>query len=117
MILEYRKLLILSTLVTVSYVMAVTISPPPSLNGLSTVLGTTINQTSSSRLATSTLQLYTSLVLIALLIFLELTDPSYGKTPSFLVELRTGWLPEVVLLLILFSLIVVFKVFTILLMV
>jgi len=91
------------------------VSAPPTLSGLSTVLGTTVLGNSASILTSlASLQLYCSLAMISLLVFLELTDPAYCGVQRFLVELRTSWLPYVVLLLIIFSLIVAFKVAAIL---
>jgi len=86
------------------------ISAPQVLSGLSTVLGTTVLGSSTSVFTSlASLQLCASLALIGLLVLSELTNPTYG-VGRFLVELRTSWLPYVVLLLIIFSLIMAFKV-------
>jgi len=65
--------------------------------------------------AFASLQLYISLALIGLLVFSELTDPGYGGIRKSLFELRSNWLPHIAFLLVLFGLIVAFKVATILL--
>jgi len=113
--LKHTKLLILSVILALGYLATTVISAPSVLSGLSTVLGTTVLGTSASTFSSlASLQLYASLALIGLLVFSELTDPTYGGTKRLLVELRTSWLPYIVLLLIIFSLIVAFKVATIL---
>jgi len=113
--LERSKILILSAILAAGYLVTNMISAPPILSGLSTVLGTTVLGSSASVFTSlASLQLYASLALIGLLIFSELTDPTYGGMRHFLVELRTSWLPYIVLLLTIFSLIVAFKVATIL---
>jgi len=113
--LERSKLLVLSAILAAGYLVTNIISAPPALSGLSTVLGTTILVSSATVFTTlASFQLYASVGLIALLVFLELTDPAYGGVRSFLAELRTNWLPHTILLLIVFSLIVAFKVATIL---
>lgn len=50
-----------------------------------------------------------SVVLIALLAFLDLTGPTYGSRKHILTGLGTNWLSYVVFLVILFSLIVAFR--------
>lgn len=112
---KHTKLLVLSVVLALGYLVTSLISAPPVLSGLSTVLGTTVLGSSTSVFTSlASLQLYASLALIGLLVFSELTDPAYGGMRHFLVELRTSWLPYVVLLLTIFSLIVAFKVATIL---
>ena len=92
------------------YLATTIISAPPVLSGLSTVLGTTITTSPGIFTALGSFQLYISLGLIGLLVFSELTDPTYGGTKASLLELRTNWLPYVVLFTIIFSLVVAFKV-------
>jgi len=114
--LDRTKLLTLSAILAVGYLATTIISAPPTLSGLSTILGTTILVSSPSTFATlASFQLYISLTLIGLLVFSELTDPAYGGVKSFLIRARTNWLPQIILLLTMFSLIVAFKVATILL--
>lgn len=93
-----------------------------------TVLGTTILGTTvlgSTLLGTTSLiqvyaealsmgQLAISLIAIGMLIYLELSDPSYGKTRRLVRELRKSWLPLSVVLILLFSLIVFFRIWAIL---
>ena len=113
---ERTKLLTLSAILAAGYLATTIISAPPALSGLSTVLGTTVLVSSASTFETfASFQLYISLTLIGLLVFSELTDPAYGGVKGFLIRLRTNWLPHVILLLIIFSLIVAFKVAAILL--
>jgi len=97
------------------------------LCGLSTILGVSVLGSSvlgSSVMASTTIveayaqavvfmQPLLSLVLIGLLVFLELTDPSYGGSRSMLVELRKSWLPVSALLMVLFFIIVALKVWNI----
>ena len=98
------------------YLVTTIVSAPPTLSGLSTVLGTTILVSSAPTFAIfASFQLYISLALIGLLVFSELTDPGYGGVKSFVIRLRTNWLPHIILLLMIFSLIVAFKVAAILL--
>jgi len=114
----------------------------PALYGLSTVLGTTILGTTvlgttvlgttvlgttvlgSTLLGTTSLiqvyadalvtgQLAISLIAIGMLVFLELSDPSYGKTRGVIEELRKSWLPLSALLVLLFVLIVAFRIWAI----
>jgi len=113
--LERKRLLVVSAVLAAGYLVTTVISAPPILSGLSTVLGTTVLGSSPSALASvASVQLCLSLSLIGLLIFSELTDSGYGGMQRFLAELRTSLLPYVVFLLLVFSLIVVFKVATIL---
>lgn len=85
-----------------------------------TVLGTTLLGTTTTSLvqvfaeALSLGQLVISLVAICMLVYLELTDPSYGKTRRLVVELRRSWLPLTAVLVMLFALIVFFRVWAIL---
>jgi hypothetical protein len=114
--LERAKLLILSMILATGYLVTSLLSAPPGLSGLSTILGMTVFVNSGPIFAAlDSLQLYASVSLIGLLVFLELTDPAYGETKSFLLKLRTNWLPHTIFLLVVFSLIVAFKVATILL--
>ena len=114
--LERAKLLILSMILATGYLVTSLLSAPPALSGLSTILGMTVFVNSGPIFtALDSLQLYASVSLIGLLVFLELTDPAYGETKSFLLKLRTNWLPHTIFLLVVFSLIVAFKVATILL--
>jgi len=79
----------------------------------SSVLGsTTIVEAYAGAVVTS--QLWLSLLVIGLLVYLELTDPAYGGLRSILLELRRSWLPVSALLVVLFFIIVAFKVYTIL---
>jgi len=94
----------------VGYLVTILVSAPPVLSGLSTVLGTTLAADSGILVAIAPFQLYISLMLVGLLVFSELTDPAYGGIRRFFLELRTSWLPYVVLLIIIFSVIVAFKV-------
>jgi hypothetical protein len=55
-----------------------------------------------------------SLIAIGLLVFLELSDPAYGKINRLVFELRKSWLPTVSILVTLFFLIVAFKIYVIL---
>jgi hypothetical protein len=115
----------------------------PGFYGLSTILGTTILGTTvlgttilgttvlgttvlgSTLLGTTSLiqvyaealsmgQLAISLIAICMLIYLELSDPSYGKTRRLIEELRKSWLPLTAVLVLLFSLIVFFRICAIL---
>ena len=109
----------------------------PALYGLSTILGTTILGTTvlgttvlgttvlgSTMLGTSGLaDVYTgaltalqpmiSLVLIGMLCYLELSDPSYGRTKNIVEELRRSWLPVTAFLTVIFTLIVAFRIWAI----
>ena len=109
----------------------------PAFYGLSTVLGTTVLGTTvlgttvlgttvlgTTMLGTSLIQVYAealsmgklaiSLIAIGMLVYLELSDPSYGKSHRVVTELRKSWLPLTTLLVLLFAVIVVFKVWNIL---
>jgi len=115
----------------------------PAFYGLSTILGTTILGTTvlgttvlgttvlgttvlgSTLLGTTSLiqvyadalvtgQLAISLIAIGMLIYLELSEPSYGKTRRVIKELRKSWLPLSVLLVLLFTIIVAFRIWAIL---
>jgi len=108
---ERKKLLALSAILGAGYLATSVISAPRVLSGLSTVLGTTVLGSSTSVFTSlASLQLCLSVALIGLLAFSELTHPAYSGRRRLLVELRTSWLPYVVLLLTIFSLIVVFNV-------
>jgi len=107
----------------------------PALSGLSTILGTVILGTTvlgttvlssvlgSSLLGTTmiaiygealaTAQLYVSLICIGLLVYLELTDPTYGGVKKFLLEVRESWTSIAALLVLLFLIFVAFKVWLI----
>lgn len=109
----------------------------PAFYGLSTVLGTTVLGTTvlgitvlgtsvlgSIMLGTDLFQVYSealsmgklaiSLIAIGMLVYLELSDPSYGESHRVVAELRKSWLPLTTLLVLLFSVIVVFKVWNVL---
>ena len=77
----------------------------------SSVMGTTIVEAYS--LANSKLQFYLSLTVIGLLIYLEMSDPAYMKIRVFYRELRRGWIPVSVILVVLFFIIVAVKVWAI----
>jgi len=83
-----------------------------SVLGSSVLASTTIVQAYGAAIATS--QVWLSLTAIGLLIYLELTDPSYGGLRRTLSELRRSWLPVSSLLVILFFIIVALKVWGIL---
>jgi hypothetical protein len=59
-------------------------------------------------------QLAISLIAICMLVYLELSDPSYGKTRRLIEELRKSWLPLSAVLVLLFSIIVFFRIWAIL---
>ena len=99
----------------------------PSFYGLSTVLGTTVLGSTllgTTTTTTSLIQVYAeafsmgqlaiSLIAICMLVYLELSDPSYGKTRRLVEELRKSWLPLSVVLVLLFALIVFFRIWAIL---
>lgn len=113
----------------------------PAFYGLSTVLGTTVLGTTvlgttvmvttvlgsilmGTTTTTSLIQVYAeafsmgqlaiSLIAICMLVYLELSDPSYGKTHRLIEELRKSWLPLSAVLVLLFALIVFFRVWAIL---
>ncbi|MEM2094466.1 MAG: hypothetical protein QXI32_04130 [Candidatus Bathyarchaeia archaeon] len=58
-------------------------------------------------------QLWVSLAAIGLLLYVELSDPAYGRSRQFLLELRRSWTPIAVLFTILFAIVVVLKVWAI----
>jgi len=108
------------------------LSVNPTFYGLSTILGTTILGTTvlgttvlgTTVMGTTSLigvygeallqgQLAISLIAIGMLTYLELSDPSYGKTKRIIEELRKSWLPLSALLVILFMLIVAFRIWAI----
>ena len=88
----------------------------------STLLGTTTTTTTTT--TTSLIQVYAeafsmgqlaiSLIAICMLVYLELSDPSYGKTHRLIRELRKSWLPLTAVLVLLFALIVFFRIWAIL---
>jgi len=83
----------------------------------STLLGTTTTTTSLIQVYAEALsmgQLAISLIAICMLIYLELSDPSYGKTRRLIEELRKSWLPLSALLVLLFAFIVFFRIWIIL---
>ena len=84
----------------------------------SILLGTTTTTTTSLiqvyAEAFSMGQLAISLVAICMLVYLELSDPSYGKTRRLIEELRKSWLPLSAVLVLLFALIVFFRIWAIL---
>jgi hypothetical protein len=123
--LERSLIALLVCFVLLTGLSAFTVATP--LFGLSTVLGVSVLGSSvlgSSVMgstiveayvnAVSTSQVCLSLVLIGLLIYSELTNPSYGKLRSVFLELRRSWMPVSVLLLVLFFIIVGIKVWGIL---
>lgn len=102
----------------------------PHLYGLSTIMGTVLSSSvlSSSILGTTTntttvlaayagtlpsIQVYISLLAIGLLIYLELTDPTYGEVRRGLTEVRKSWLSMAMLLVLLFMIIVASRVWLI----
>jgi len=134
-------LLTLSVYVLLAFVASL-LAVKPKFYGLSTVLGTTILGTTvlgttvlgttilgttvlgSTLLGTTSLiqvyaqalamgQLAISLIAICMLIYLELSDPSYGKTHRLIEELRNSWLPLSAVLILLFALIVFFRIWAI----
>ena len=100
----------------------------PAFYGLSTVLGTTVLGSTvlgSTLLGTTSLiqvyadalvtgQLAISLMAVGMLVYQELSNPSYGKVPRVVGELRGSWLPLSGLLVLLFAFIVAFKILAIL---
>jgi hypothetical protein len=100
----------------------------PAFYGLSTILGTTVLGTTvlgSTLLGTTSLiqvyaealsmgQVAISLLAICMLLYLELSDPSYGESPRLVAELRKSWLPLTTLLILLFAVIVFFRVWNVL---
>jgi hypothetical protein len=81
-----------------------------------TLLGTTTTTTSLIQVYADALsmgQLTISLVGIGMLVYLELSDPSYGKTRRLIEEVRKSWLPLSAMLVLLFALIVFFRIWAI----
>ncbi|MCP8322214.1 MAG: hypothetical protein H3Z52_14950 [archaeon] len=129
-------LLLISTYVSLALFTSL-LAVNPCFYGLSTILGTTVLGTTvlgSTVLGTTVLgttvmgttslvavcgeaflsgQLAISLISIGMLTYLELSDPSYGKTKRLIGELRRSWLPLSALLVILFMLIVAFRIWVI----
>jgi len=112
------RLLALCAIFSLGYVATSIVSAPENLFGLSTVLGTTVLGTTvlgvTFASAIASAQLYLSLACIGLLVFLELSDPSYGEVKRLIAEIRLNWLPCAIFLVILFFLIVAFKIASIL---
>jgi hypothetical protein len=100
----------------------------PAFYGLSTILGTTVLGTTvlgSTLLGTTSLiqvyaealsmgQVAISLLAICMLLYLELSDPSCGESPRVVAELRKSWVPLTALLVLLFAVIVFFRVWNVL---
>ncbi len=105
----------------------------PRFYGLSTILGTTVLGTTvlgttvlgTTLLGTTSLvQVYSeallmgqfaiSLLAIGMLLYLELSDPSMGKSPRLVEEVRKSWLPLTIVLVLIFAVIVFFRVWNIL---
>ena len=129
-------LLLLSTYVSLALFTSL-LAVDPTFYGLSTILGTTVLGTTvlgSTVLGTTVLgttvmgttslvsvygeallsgQLAISLIAIGMFTYLELSDPSYGKTKRLIEELRRSWLPLSAILIILFMLIVAFRIWAI----
>ncbi|MCP8307142.1 MAG: hypothetical protein H3Z54_00370 [archaeon] len=129
-------LLLLFTYVSLSLFTSL-LTVNPTFYGLSTILGTTILGTTvlgTTVLGTTVLgttvmgttslvgtygealfsgQLVISLITIGMLTYLELSDPSYGKTKRLIEELRRSWLSLSALLIILFMLIIAFRIWAI----
>ena len=82
----------------------------PSFYGLSIVLGVTMINAEALSMG----QLAISLIAIGMLVYLELSDPSYGKTRRLIAELRKSWVPLSAMLVLLFALIVFFRIWAIL---
>jgi hypothetical protein len=84
----------------------------------STLLGTTKTTTTSLipvlAEALSMGQLAISLIAICMFFYFELSDPSYGSTSRLIQELRKSLLPLSVVLVLLFALIVFFRIWAIL---
>jgi len=78
----------------------------------STVMGSMIMQSYATAIPTA--QVGLSFVLIGMLVYSELTDPAYGKLKRMLSELRKSWLPFSGLLLVLFFIIVAWRVWAVL---
>ena len=84
-----------------------------SVLGSSMVSTTVLVEAYSSAIVAS--QLWLSLVVIGLLFYVEISDPTYGKLRKSIVEFRKSWLPISALLSILFFVIVALKIYSILL--
>lgn len=136
-ILERKLVYLLLVFATLTLVSSITVVGP--LSGLSMILGSSVLGSSvlgssvlgssvlgSSGMGTTTTtiveayteavslsQLYMSLVAIGLLIYTELTDPSYTGEEGFLSELRRGWMPVLAILVFLFFIVVAVKVWLI----
>jgi len=114
LVLRRRSLAYLSLLFGASYLLTLALEAPGGIAGLSTVLGTTVLGTTVLGIqlvpAIASSQLYLSLTCIALLVFLELSDPAYGPTRSVAIAIRENWLPFVAVLVALFFMIVGFKI-------
>ena len=95
--------------VSLAFLLSV-LSTRPQFYGLSIVLGITITTPEALSMG----QLAISLIAIGMLVYLELSDPSYGKTHRLINELRKSWLPLSVVLILLFALIVFFRIWAIL---
>jgi len=120
-------LFILAVYVSLAFLLS-SLVVKPSFYGLSTILGTTLLGTTTLGLTllgiTSLVQVYAealsmgqlaiSLIAICMLVYLELSDPSYGKTRSLIEELRKSWLPLTAVLVLLFALIVFFRILAVL---
>ena len=81
----------------------------------SSVLGTTtttVMAAYSEALAAS--QVWVSLAAIGLLVYVELSDPAYGRSRRVFVELRRSWMSVSALFVVLFGIVVVLKVWAIL---
>ena len=81
----------------------------------SSVLGTTtttVMAAYSEALGAS--QVWVSLAAIGLLVYVELSDPAYGRSRRVFVELRRSWMSVSVLFVVLFGIVVVLKVWAIL---
>ncbi len=122
-------LLLILALYALLTLLCSTLAVTPALYGLSTVLGTTVLGTTvlgttvlgSTLLGTTSLvkayteamalgQFAIGLTAIGLLIFLELSDPSFGEPGKLVRDLRRSWLPVVAVLMLLFAIIVVFRI-------
>ncbi|MCS7120862.1 MAG: hypothetical protein NZ952_06655 [Candidatus Bathyarchaeota archaeon] len=127
-----RKLLVLLATFGVLSILGCSIGAAPVL-GLVSVMGVSVLGSSvlgssvlgSSVLASTTIveaysgavqlmQPLISIILILLLVYVELTDPSYGSIKSVFVEIRKSWASVSAILLVLFLIIVGLKVWSIL---
>ena len=59
-------------------------------------------------------QVWVSLAAIGLLMYVELSDPAYGKSRRLFSELRQSWMPVSTLFIVLFGIVVALKVWAIL---